>query len=458
MYACGITTYDDIHIGHARQAIVYDVIRAYFEYAGYHVTYVRNFTDVDDKIINRAKTEGKESSQVGARFVLENSRDLERLKVRKATFEPRVTECIGAIITFIQGLINKGFAYVKDGEVFFEVVKFVDYGKLSNRKKEDLINSDESPNKKSPNDFVLWKPSKIGEPSWNSPWSQGRPGWHIECSAMVLKYLGETIDIHGGGIDLIFPHHENEIAQSEAFTGKKLASYWLHNGLVMLNGVKMSKSLGNFMTVRGALEIYFPDELRYAILAQNYGSQMDFSKDLFKNARKRVYYFYQTLERIQFTIGQATEKPEENIIVPSVISNLEKKFAEAMEDNFNTAKVIADLSNVFRELNKMIDSSSFLPDTKVLFIKSFMKSFGRISSVLRLFEEDPGKYLSNVRNRILTEKGITEEQIDATIKERSLAKLAKDWVTADSLKNNLLIKGVSLKDSPDGVKWEIVFD
>lgn len=457
MYACGITPYDEIHIGHARQAVVYDVIRAYFEYAGYQVVYVRNFTDVDDKIIKRANDEGKESSQVSAHFIKENSSDLERLKVRKATFEPKVTECIDEIISFIQVLIDKGFAYVRDGEVFFEIDKFAGYGKLSNRKKDELINSEESPNKKSTNDFVLWKPCKPGEPYWDSPWSQGRPGWHIECSAMAYKYLGEAIDIHGGGIDLIFPHHENELAQSESFTGKQFAKYWLHNGLVMLDGVKMSKSLGNFMTVKDALKIYFPEELRYAILAQSYSSNMDFSKDLFNNARKRMYYFYQTLERVQLMVYQDVESVE-LVDIPPIIANLESRFVEFMEDNFNTAKVLAEIADVFREVNKVIDSNTLAPSNKVLILKSFRIIFDKVSSVLRLFEEDPSVYLQNVRNRILAERGVSEKYIDAIIRDRSVAKLAKDWITADKLKNELLSKGISLKDGLSAVKWEIVFD
>lgn len=457
MYACGITPYDQIHIGHARQAVVYDMIRAYLEYAGYHVVYVRNFTDIDDKIIKRANEEGKESSQISAHFIRENSDDLKRLKVREATFEPKVTECIEEIVSFIQVLIDKGFAYVRDGEVFFEIDKFAGYGKLSNRKKDELINSEESPNKKSVNDFVLWKPCKPGEPYWNSPWSQGRPGWHIECSAMAYKYLGEAIDIHGGGIDLIFPHHENELAQSEAFTGKQFASYWLHNGLVMLDGIKMSKSLGNFMTVKDALSIYFPEELRYAILVQSYSSKMDFSKDLFKNARKRMYYFYQTLEKIQNLLSQNV-KPAENTNIPPIIASIKSKFVEFMDDNFSTTKVLAEVTDVFKELNKTIDSSSLTLGDKVLILNSFMNIFKDISLVFGLFEEDPTAYLKNVRNRILSERGLSEKYIDAVIKDRSVAKLAKDWKAADKLKDELLAKGISLKDSPDSVNWEIVFD
>lgn len=455
MYACGITPYDEIHIGHARQAVVYDVIRAYLEYVGYKVRYVRNYTDVDDKIINRANKERKESSEVSAYFIKENSKDLDQLKVRPATFEPKVTECIEDIIAFIQGLIDKGYAYIEKGEVLFEINKFKGYGKLSNRKKDELINTEDSSSKKSPNDFVLWKPCKPGEPSWDSPWSKGRPGWHIECSAMVRKYLGDVIDIHGGGIDLIFPHHENELAQSEALTGKQFASYWLHNGLVMINGVKMSKSLGNFMTVKDALSLYFPEELRYAILVQGYGSNMDFSKEMFTNARKRMYYFYQSLERIRTLIDQDTVQ-EELTRVPPVIDDLESKFVKHMNDNFNTAKVLAEVAEVFKEVNKVIDLTSLSPGMKKFILKVFMKKFGNITSVLRLCEEAPLTYLRNVRKKILSERGTSEGYINEIISRRLEAKRIKDWDTADTLRNELLSKGIMLQDSQDSIRWEIV--
>ncbi|MEA2088352.1 MAG: cysteine--tRNA ligase [Patescibacteria group bacterium] len=456
MYACGITPYDEIHIGHARQAVVYDVVRAYFEYLGYKITYVRNFTDVDDKIIKRANEEGRDSIEVSEHYIKENSEDLEKLKVKHATHEPKVTDCIADIIEYIQVLIDKGFAYVVKGEVFFDIDKFTEYGKLSNRKRDDLIDSEDSPNKKNNNDFALWKPHKPGEPYWDSPWSKGRPGWHIECSVMAHKYLGDEIDIHGGGLDLIFPHHENEIAQSEAYSGKAFAKYWVHNGLVMINGTKMSKSLGNFLTVKDALKKYFPEEIRYVILTNTYSSNIDFLDDLFLNARKRLYYFYTTLLRMEEFANGADAKVDSDR-VPGVIIGLEGKFNELMDDNFNTPRVISEITEIFKELNKIIDSNKYSTEEKSGIFKSFFQIFNKISSVLRLFEDSPNEYLSKLKEKILTEKNITENFINSKLEERQSAKKIKDYEKADSIKEELKSKGISIQDSPDSVKWEIIF-
>ena len=456
MYACGITPYDEIHIGHARQAIVYDVIRAYFEFLGYKVTYVRNFTDVDDKIIQRANEEGRESREVSEQYIRENSRDLELLKVKKATHEPKVTDCIDDIIGYIQGLIDRGFAYVSNGEVLFDVAGFSGYGKLSNRKKEDLINAEDSPNKRSNNDFVLWKPHKPGEPHWESPWSDGRPGWHIECSAMAMKYLGQEIDIHGGGLDLIFPHHENEVAQSEAYSGKQFARYWLHNGLVMVNGTKMSKSLGNFLTVKDALKIYFPEEIRYVVLTHNYSTNVDFSKSLFLNARKRLYYFYTTLAKVkEFLDGDDVEASPER--VPAIIAGFEDRFVQLMDDNFNTPRVISEITEIFKELNKIIDSGKYSREEKRGIFVAFLEVFKKVTSILRLFEEEADDYLAKLKDRVLAEMGLSEDFINSKITERQAAKSIKDYAKADSIKEELKSAGIAVQDSPDSVSWEIIF-
>lgn len=453
MYACGVTPYDEIHIGHARQAVVYDVMRAYFEYLGYDVSYIRNFTDVDDKIINRANRDKKESGEVSEYYIKESLKDLELLKVREATHQPKVTECMDDIIAFIQILLDKGYAYTAGGEVFFDISKFSEYGKLSNRKKEDLINTEKSPNKKGENDFVLWKPYKEGEPYWESPWSKGRPGWHIECSAMIRRYLGDRIDIHGGGIDLIFPHHENEVAQSESATGKKFVNYWLHNGMVMFQGVKMSKSLGNFSTAKDVLEKYFPDEIRYVILTHGYGSNIDFSDEIFLNARKRVYYFYNTLLKASELKGDSLIEED----VPEVFHSFEEKFRLAMDDNFNTPKAISEINDVFKELNKLIDSKEHSLDQKKNVVGYFYKTFEKISSVLRLFDEDSLSYLSGVKKKILEERGIEESFIEERIKHRDLFKGKKDYEGADKIKEELLSKGISIQDTPEGTKWDILF-
>ena len=456
MYACGITPYDEIHVGHARQAVVYDVIKAYLEYAGYKVEYVRNYTDVDDKIIKKAVAQGKSAAEISGYYMAENSKDLEALGVRKATYEPKVTECIAEIIAFIQGLIDKGYGYVREGEVFYDIDRFPQYGKLSNRKREDLINSEESPNKKNPNDFVLWKPCKPGEPSWESPWGPGRPGWHIECSAMALKYLGESIDIHGGGLDLIFPHHENEIAQSEALTGKPFAHYWVHNGLVMVDGTKMSKSLGNFTTVKDALQDNFPEELRYVILTHAFGSSVDFTKELFLSARKRVYYFYQTLARVEALLGDG--KASASAAPIPLVAGMEERFAAHMDDNFNTPKVIADLGDVLKEVNKAIDSNTLSAEEKAVSLGVFKEKFARIAGILCLFNEAPETYLAMVREKILAERGVSAASIEEKIARRSAAKAEKDWAGADAIKGELLAQGITLQDNPDGVSWDIAFD
>lgn len=454
MYACGITTYDEIHVGHARQAIVYDVIRAYLEYLGYKVLYVRNFTDVDDKIIDRANRDGKSSTEVSECYIKESLKDLKLLKVKEAMYQPKVTECIDDIINLIQILIDKGYAYVAGGEVFFDINKFPEYGKLSNRKKEDLTNTEKSSNKKGENDFVLWKPHKEGEPYWNSPWSKGRPGWHIECSAMIRRYLGDQIDIHGGGLDLIFPHHENEIAQSEAATGKKFVNYWLHNGMVKFEGTKMSKSLGNFSTAKDLLKRYFPDEIRYVVLTHGYGSGIDFSEDIFLSARKKVYYFYNTLLKAS-NFKKSNNVKDEN--VPEIILDFEKKFRKSMDDNFNTTKAISEINDVFKELNRFIDSKEYSLEQKENTVEFFYRTFERISSVLRLFDEDPLSYLSSVKDKVLSERKIDKSYIEEKIRLRSLFKDKKDYESADKVKEELLSKGVSIQDKPELTKWEIVF-
>lgn len=454
MYACGVTPYDNIHIGHARQAIVYDVIRTYYEYLGYKVNYIRNWTDVDDKIIAKAILEGRESNEISERYIQESYQDLEALKVKKANYEPRVTECIQDIIKYIQVLIEKGFAYVQNGEVLFSVEKFPKYGQLSNRKKDELINSEDSPNKQSQNDFVLWKPYKEGEPYWESPWSKGRPGWHIECSVMANKYLGDEIDIHGGGIDLIFPHHENEIAQSEAYTGNQFAKYWVHNGMVVLNGSKMSKSTGNFMTVKDALKDYYSEEIRYAVLTHQYGSDINFSKDLFLNARKRMVYFYTTILKMRELINSVDAEKVNQI--PRIV-NLEEKFKEYMNDNFNTPKVVAEITDIFRELNKIIHSDKQSPEEKKGIFNSFFLILKPIIDILRIFEEDPSEYLGKLKGKILQARNLTEDSINSKLEDYRLAKSIKDYRRTDDIKNELKFQGIAIQESNSGVTWEIIF-
>jgi cysteinyl-tRNA synthetase len=455
MYACGVTPYDEIHLGHARQAVIFDVIRNYFEYLGYHVVYVRNFTDIDDKIINKANKEKKEAREISERYINENKKDLKKLKVGDATFEPKVSDCIEDIIEYTQKLIDNGSAYHKNGEVLFEVEKFKEYGKLSNRRVDELISADSSLNKKKDCDFSLWKPAKPGEPSWNSPWGPGRPGWHIECSVMINKYLGETIDIHGGGLDLIFPHHENEIAQSESYTKKKFVNYWVHNGLVMVDGVKMSKSLGNFLTVKDALKNHYPEEIRYAILSQSYLSEMNFTADLFLNARKRMFYFYKTLLKIKNFSMLATEAVELSSL-PSIIKNMEKDFQAAMDDNFNTVKVFVNLSEAFGVINDILNNNKILDNKKISIIQHFDTELKKICGVLHIFEEEPGQYIDRLAQDSLAANGVTVDYVTSKINERKKAKDEKNYELADRIREELLAKKINLMDLGDKIEWEII--
>jgi cysteinyl-tRNA synthetase len=457
MYACGVTTYDEIHIGHARQAITFDIIRNYFEYTGNKVTYVRNFTDIDDKIINRANKEGRDAMEVSDFYVNETIKDLELLKVRHASFEPRVTQCIPDIIAYIKDLIASGHAYVSDGEVLFSVDESKDYGKLSNRNKDELISLEDTSNKKKSYDFALWKPAKPGEPSWDSPWGAGRPGWHIECSVMADKYLGKRIDIHGGGVDLVFPHHENEIAQSEAHNGEQFANYWIHNGLVMIAGTKMSKSLGNFLTVKDALSRYQPEEIRYAVMTQNCSSELDFSIDLFINARKRMYYFYSTLLRLEsFVAANAAETPSGD--VAAVIASMESDFRKAMEDNFNTAKVLASFSEIFTEINRTLIGKELSIASKLASIKAFQDSLKAVASVLHILEESPSTYIKQLEDRVLAENNVSRDEISYLVNKRQEAKLAKDYAESDRIRDELLSKKVSLQDTGSQSTWEVLID
>jgi len=455
MYACGVTTYDEIHIGHARQAVIFDLIKNYFTYLGYKVTYVRNYTDIDDKIINKANKENKSAKEVSEYYIEESKKDLKNLKVKEADYEPKVTECIPDIISYIEQLIASGNAYVSNGEVFFDVESFKGYGKLSNRKIDELTSGEDHLNKKRSNDFSLWKPAKPGEPSWDSPWGAGRPGWHIECSVMVNKYLGETIDIHGGGVDLIFPHHENEIAQSESHNKKKFANYWVHNGLVMVNGIKMSKSLGNFMTVKDALKKYYPEEIRYAILSQHYLSEIDFTDELFLNSKKRMYYFYKTLARIDKLLKE-NRGTNSSVEISDIIENLESDFKDAMDDGFNTAKVFANLSGAFSIANQVLASAKYEEGDKAAIVSRFRDRLKILSEVMHILEEDPAGYVQKLENDILSKNNITVEFIESAIRERREAKMRKEYDEADRIRKKLLEKNISLMDAKDVVEWEVV--
>ncbi len=356
IYVCGVTVYDMCHIGHARAYIAFDVIIRYLKYKNFKVKYVRNFTDVDDKIIKRANELGVKTEEITEKYIREFYTDMEALNVAKADIEPRVTEHIPDIINLIQKIIDNGYAYISGGDVYFSIDAFPSYGKLSGRKIDDMkagARVEINEQKRHPMDFALWKESKPGEPAWDSPWGKGRPGWHIECSAMSTKYLGNTFDIHGGGKDLIFPHHENEIAQSEAANRVKFVNYWLHNGFVNINEEKMSKSLGNFFTIREVCEKYFPEALRYFMLGTHYRSPINYSTDAIAEAEGRVEYYYFTLKEINKSIGNFNG-PLKDIVSKEEIDQNIKELDEAMEDDFNTAKAIANISNLLRFANEFL--------------------------------------------------------------------------------------------------------
>jgi cysteinyl-tRNA synthetase len=448
MYACGITPYDQAHIGHAMQAVVFDTIRRYLEFSGYKVTYVRNFTDVDDKIINRANQEGTSSQEVSSRYIKESKQELERLKVRQADFEPLVSEHIKEIIEFVQGLMGKGHAYEKNGSVYFDVQSFKSYGKLSRRSLEELMHQEEeSSDKKSPVDFALWKAAKPGEPFWDSPWGKGRPGWHIECSALAKTYLGESIDIHGGGVDIIFPHHENEIAQSEALTDKPFAKYWLHNGLVMVGKQKMSKSLGNFYTIADALDKYGADVLRYMIFSFAYNSNFNFEETNFLNAEKRVNYYYLTIKKIADMLTHDARYDEE---FTKRSDEFIKSFSTNMDDNFNSAVVLADLNDYFTYVNQYLDKKKKIgPVAKT----KFEQALKPVQTVYGMLDEPPDSYTSSYKDRIALRVGLSRADIDKLLEQRNEARKNKDFAKADEIRKTLLEKGIVIMDSGSTSDW-----
>lgn len=457
MYACGITVYDESHVGHASQAIIFDAIRHILQYLGYKVTYVRNFTDIDDKIIRKAAATGKTADEIASFYVEDSIKDLAALKVRHADYEPRVTGHVRDIIDFVSQLVDKGYAYVNNHEVLFDVEKFPDYGKLSRQKLDQLVSTEDTPNKKNPWDFSLWKPAKEGEPSWESPWGPGRPGWHIECSVMANKYLGKTLDIHGGGLDLIFPHHENEIAQSEACNGQAFVNYWIHNGLVMVDGKKMSKSLGNFYTIKDILKKFHPDIIRFTVFSNHYSSNIDFAESIFTTSSKRVYYFYKTLNSVDQMLKTMPPADETNLL-PDVIKGIGENFREAVLDNFNTARALANFSDLFTQVNAFICAPKPKAKQKTYTLKLFREEFDKVAGVLGIFDENPEAFINEFKQRFIKERNISEADILEKIAARTDAKKNKDYETADNIREQLKEQKIMLQDTPQGVEWDVILD
>ena len=438
MYSCGPTVYDYFHIGNARPFIVFDTMRRYLEYIGYKVTFVQNFTDVDDKMIKRANAEGITVKELGERFIEEYYKDAEAIGVRRATIHPKATENIDAIIDTISRLEANGYAYNKDGNVYFSTKKFTGYGKLSKQPLEELelgARIDVTEDKNDPMDFALWKAKKPGEPFWQSPWGEGRPGWHIECSAMANKYLGATIDIHSGGQDLIFPHHENEIAQSECANCKPFANYWMHNGYINIDGKKMSKSLGNFFTVRDILKEYDGEIVRFFMLSAHYRSPINFADTLMEQAKSAVERVYTCIDNLEFLLGNAVDK-ECEAALREKLEACRGKFCDAMDDDLNTADAIAAIFDIVYLANTEITSAS--GKAAIELALSLIRELG---GVLGLFTRQQSRSL--------------DAEVEELIEKRQAARAAKDWATADAIRDKLKEMNIILKDTPDGVKWSV---
>lgn len=439
IYACGPTVYNYIHIGNARPLCVFDVLRRYLEYRGYNVKFVQNFTDIDDKIIKRANEEGTTYDVISKKYIEEFWTDANGLNFKKATVHPKATENIDEIIKLISTLVEKGYAYQAENDVYFRTLKFKEYGKLSHQPIEDLVSGARiaiGEIKEDPLDFALWKGAKPGEPYWDSPWGKGRPGWHIECSAMNRKYLGNTIDIHCGGKDLVFPHHENEIAQSECANGCTFANYWMHNGYINVDNVKMSKSLGNFKTVREIANVYGYEVIRYFLISSHYRSPINYSLDIIEQCKSALERLYTCRDSLDFAIKNAAEETKENDA--ELIAELDKRreqFITAMDDDLNTADGLAAIFELTKDINtKILDH-----DVSKAVCEHAAKLYDELCNVLGI--------LYNRKENTL------DSDIEALVEKRQEARKNKDWATADKIRDELKAKGIILKDTPQGVTW-----
>ena len=442
MYVCGPTVYNYFHIGNGRTFIVFDTIRRYMEYRGYEVNFVQNFTDIDDKMINKANEENTTVKEIGDKYICEYYKDADGLNIKRATTNPRATEYISEIIDFVSGLIEKGYAYEVNGDVYFRTKKFEGYGQLIGQNLDDLqagarINVDER--KEDPMDFAIWKAQKPGEPAWECPWGLGRPGWHIECSCMAKKLLGDTIDIHAGGMDLAFPHHENEIAQSEALTGKKFANYWMHAAFLNVNNQKMSKSLNNFLTARDALKEYDADVIRFLMLSGHYRIQLNFSNDLLESAKASVERLYNAIGNLENLISEVKNEKmtDEEVRYLESLDAYRQRYIEKMDDDFNTADAISVLFDLIRDINSNvgINSSKELCEKALELIRELGLPLGILQK---------------------TTKGDLEAEIEALIAERQQARKDRNFALADKIRDELKAKGIELLDTPQGVRWKKV--
>ena len=464
LYVCGITTYDVCHIGHARAAIVFDVVFRHLKARGYKVTYVKNFTDIDDKIIDRANKEGVGITQIAERYIKLHDEDMAALHVLTPTVTPRATEHMEDMIALISKLEEKGMAYSVDGDVFFEVNKFPEYGGLSGRHLDEMMAGARvgiNDKKKNPLDFVLWKKSKDDEPFWESPWGKGRPGWHIECSAMSRRYLGETFDIHGGGEDLVFPHHENEIAQSRAATGKPLARYWMHNGFVKINAEKMSKSLGNIFPIREIIQQYHPEVLRLFMLQSHYRSPVDYSDASLKESRTALIRCYSALRlmkdmRAKSALPVQGQQPVSQQAYINKLTALKDKFDSALDDDFNTAQALGYVFDAARLINNVITAEKKMPaPDKQVILEAAAGIFTHFGDVLGIFQSDPENFFDKDRDIEVKKRRLDVEKIKTLISERQKARDEKDWKRADDIRQELASQKITLKDSADQTTWSI---
>jgi len=449
MYVCGVTVYDLCHIGHARSAIVFDVLFRFLRTIGYSVTYVRNFTDIDDKIIDRANLLGVGTAQLAEKYIQAFYEDMDSLLVLRPSIEPRATHHIQPMIEMVQVLLNKGHAYVEEGDVYFSVETFPGYGELSGRRLEEMkagfrVKVDEK--KRHPLDFALWKSSKPNEPYWESPWGKGRPGWHLECSVMSNIYLGRTFDIHGGGLDLIFPHHENERAQSLCANGGQFARFWVHNGFVTVESEKMSKSLGNFITIRDATSQYHPEVLRLFLLSKHYRTPLDFSKEQVFREQNALLRIYRTLKRLEEIMGKHTMNLELEELSPHL--QQVPGFLDSLSQDLNTPAAIAALFSAVKEVNGIMDGAKRQGDEASL--RQLRDGILAAGKVLGILNQEPSQFFQEVAK---SRQEIQEEEIERLIEERASARKAKDFKRADEVRDYLKSKGVILEDTPKGTKW-----
>ncbi len=460
MYVCGVTVYDYCHIGHARAGIVFDMIYRYLRFAGYEVTYVRNYTDIDDKIINRANQEGTDYRTIADRYIATFDEDMDRLGMLRPSIEPKATDHIDDFIAIIQSLISNGHAYETGGDVYFAVQTFPTYLKLSGRNLEDMLAGarvDVDERKRNPMDVALWKTAKPGEPFWQSPWGTGRPGWHIECSAMSMRFLGPSFDIHGGGKDLVFPHHENEIAQSEGANGCQFVKYWLHNGFVNINSEKMSKSLGNFFTIREVLELFDPETLRFFILQAHYRSPLDYSDQNLREAQAGLARIYEALAALDLALDSMTTELAPVVSASELaekVASLMPRFKEAMDDDFNTAQSLGVLFDTVRTLNRFLAEGGGQSTLDRVTLQSLRTAVIEIGSVLGLFQIIPADWLKAREAAKVQNLKISPDEIETLLAERAEVRKNKDFKRSDEIRDYLLAREIQLIDTPQGTTWK----